>query len=110
MNLFPKIVTFAMLLTCAARAVTPSRTEVAVTVKDARGHSVNDLKQGDFEVYIDGRPVDISWWMSARDFRHHTVYTIRFEPGNPQHEGKHTIVIHVKRDGARPEYPSTLSY
>jgi hypothetical protein len=111
MGISGKVVAVAVLLTFAAAAVTPARTEVVVTVKDAGGHSINDLKQDDFELSVDGRPTPICWWMSARDMWRHTVYTLRFDAGAVprQQRGTHTILIHVKRDGAQPEYSRTLT-
>lgn len=112
MGISAKVAAIAVLLTLAAAAVTPVRTEVVVTVKDAGGHSINDLKQDDFEFSVDGRPTTISWWMSARDMWRHTVYTLRFDAGAvPRRQrGTHRILIHVKRDGAQQEYSRTLTY
>jgi hypothetical protein len=112
MGISARVVAVAVLLTFSAAAVTPVRTEVVLTVKDAGGHSIDDLKQDDFEFSVDGRPTPICRWMSARDMWRHTVYTLRFDAGAvPRRQrGTHTILIHVKRDGVQPEYSRTLTY
>ena len=107
-----KLIALAVLLIFAMPALTPTLIEVAVTVKDAGGHSINDLKQGDFEVYVDGKQTPVRWWMSARDMSRHTVYTIRFADANSprQQKARHSISITIGRDAAVPEYPRTLTY
>ena len=111
MGVSAKVAVLSLLLIFAALAMTPIRTDVVVTVKDAGGHSINDLKQDEFDLSVDGRPTPICWWMSARDMWKHTVYALRFDAAVPrQQRGTHTILIHVKRHGAQPEYSRTLTY